>query len=319
MSLNLNGIIAAVPTPFNSEGEVAHDKLVSNLERWNQTGLLGYLILGSTGEFPHLTVDEKLAVIDTVRGAIPPEKLLLVGTGELSTRYTIEMTRKAADRGADGAVVITPFYYKKLLTEEQRATHYRRVADNAPIPILVYLIPQFSGVYLLPETIAALAEHPNIIGLKESSGDMAALNDIFRELKPENEFSVLVGAPTILQEALGVGAAGAVLAVACIAPHACVEIEHAWRMGDPQRATILQERLAALTRITSAPGVGHLKAAMDLVGLYGYLPRSPLSPPTAEEREQIENAIAASGFFTKSEDGLTWIEKTGIIDLEYAD
>src|SRR5262245_22165174 len=98
MSLNLNGIIAAVPTPFDHQVEVAHEKLVSNLERWNQTDLLGYLILGSTGEFPHLTVDEKLAIIDTVRGAIPPEKLLLVGTGELSTRSTIEMTRKAADR-----------------------------------------------------------------------------------------------------------------------------------------------------------------------------------------------------------------------------
>jgi len=318
MSLNLNGIIAAVPTPFDREGEVAHNKMVSNLERWNQTDLLGYLILGSTGEFPHLTVEEKLAVIETVRGAIPPEKLLLVGTGELSTRYTLEMTRKAADRGADAAVIVTPFYYKKILTEEQLATHYRRVADNAPIPILIYLIPQFAGVYLRPETIAALAEHPNIIGLKESSGDLPALNDLFRELKATN-FSVLVGAPTILYQALDAGAAGGVLAVACLAPRACVELERAWRYHDHQRANALQERLSALTRITSANGVGHLKAAMDLVGYYGYLPRSPLPTPSAAEVAEMEKAIAESGFFVKSEDGQTWIEKTEVMDLEFAD
>ncbi len=318
MSLNLNGIIAAIPTPFNHEGEVAHDKLRSNVEKWNQTELLGYLILGSTGEFPHLTPDEKLAVIETVRHAMSPEKLLLVGTGELSTRHTLEMTRKAADRGADAAVVVTPFYYKKILTEEQLSAHYRRVADQSPIPILIYLIPQFSGVYLRPEIIAALAEHPNIIGLKESSGDMDALNDLFRELSGQ-EFSVLVGAPSILTQALEAGATGAVLAVASIAPRVCVEIERAWRQGDHQRARRLQERLTALARITATSGVGHLKAAMDAVGLYGYLPRSPLPVPADEECEQIERALAASEFFERADYGMSWIEKTDLAELELAD
>ena len=188
MSLNLNGIIAALPTPFNHEGEVDHEKLKSNLEYWNRTDLLGYLILGSTGEFPHLTTDEKLGIIETARGAVAPEKLLLVGTGELSTRQTIEMSRRAHEMGADGAVVITPFYYKKILEDEHHEAHYRRIADNSPIPIVIYLIPQFAGVYLMPETIARLAEHSNIIGLKESSGDLSALKDLFRELKTA-EFS----------------------------------------------------------------------------------------------------------------------------------
>jgi 4-hydroxy-2-oxoglutarate aldolase len=321
MSLNLNGIIAALPTPFNREGEVDHDNLVNNLRQWNQTDLRGYLILGSTGEFPHLTVEEKLAVLRTVRSTISSEKLLIVGTGELSTRQTIEMTRKAADRGADAALVVTPFYYKKILTEEQLAAHYRRVAESAPIPILIYLIPQFSGVYLMPETIAALAAHPNIIGLKESSGDMDALKQVFNELSAHagaHDFNVLVGAPMILQQALDAGAVGGVLAVACIAPRTCVELERAWRNGDHQRAASLQERLSTLARITTANGIGHLKAAMDLVGLYGFLPRSPLPSPTDAEREEIENAIAASGFFTKSEDGLTWIEKSEVSALEFA-
>src|SRR4030095_4130434 len=183
MSLNLNGIIAALPTPFGHDGEVDHDKLKNNLEHWNQTDLKGYLILGSTGEFPHLTTDEKLAVIETVRGAMAPEKLLLVGTGELSTRQTFEMPRRAHEWGADGGVVVTPFYYKKVLDDEHHEAHYARIADNSPMPIMIYLIPQFSGVYLMQETVARLAEHPNIVGLKESSGDLTALKTLFRELK----------------------------------------------------------------------------------------------------------------------------------------
>ena len=135
MSLNLNGIIAALPTPFGHDGEVDHGKLKSNLEHCNQTELRGYLILGSTGEFPHLTTDEKLAVIETVRGAMSPEKLLLVGTGELSTRQTVEMTRRAHELGADGGVVVTPFYYKKVLDDEHHEAHYARIADNSPMPI----------------------------------------------------------------------------------------------------------------------------------------------------------------------------------------
>ena len=141
MSLNLNGIIAAVPTPFGYDGEVDREKLRGNIEKWNQTDLIGYLILGSTGEFTHLTADEKQVVIETVRGAMSYDKLLLVGTGELSTRQTIEMTRRAHDAGADGAVVITPFYYKKILFDEHHIAHYERIADSAPIPVLIYMIP----------------------------------------------------------------------------------------------------------------------------------------------------------------------------------
>ncbi len=311
MSLNLNGVIAAVPTPFGYDGEVAYEKLTDNLRYWNQTDLHGLLILGSTGEFPHLTMEEKLKVMETTRSAMPPEKLLLVGTSELSTRQTIEMTAQAASHGADAALVVTPFYYKKLLQEEQLAAHYQRVADASPIPILIYLIPQFAGMYLMPETIAALARHPNIIGLKESSGDLQSLNDLFRELGP-TEFNVMVGSPVIMQQALSAGATGAILAVAALAPRACLALERAYKWSDAARATQLQERLAALARIVAVPGVGHLKAALDLVGLYGFLPRSPLPVPTDEEREEIRKALADSGFFTLSEDGQVWVEKTEI-------
>ncbi len=317
MSLNLNGIIAALPTPFGYDGEVDHEKLKSNLEHWNQTDLTGYLILGSTGEFPHLTMDEKLAVIETVRGAMSYEKLLLVGTGELSTRQTIEMTRRAHELGADGAVVITPFYYKKVLQDEHHEAHYQRIADNAPIPVMIYLIPQFAGVYLMQETVARLAEHPNIIGLKESSGDLAALKELFRELRA-GDFDVLVGSPAILTEGLEAGCAGAVLAVGALAPKTACAIDHAYRHGNYERASELQKKLAALARVTAASGIGHLKAAMDVVGLYGFLPRSPMPIPTDEERAEIEKAIEESGLFEQSEDG-RWKEIEQTVAPEYAD
>jgi 4-hydroxy-2-oxoglutarate aldolase len=318
MALNLNGVIAALPTPFGYDGEVDHEQLKNNLAHWNRSDVIGYLPLGSTGEFPHLTAEEKIAVLETVRGAMPADKLLLAGTGELSTRHTIEMTRRAADLGADAAVIITPFYYKKILEDEHRAEHYRRIADKAPIPILIYLIPQFAGVYLMPETIAALAEHENIIGLKESSGDLSALRDLFRELNTQ-EFNVLVGAPMILTEALGEGAAGSILAISCVAPNACVEVDRAWRRGDHEYASRLQQRLANLTRRVTSGGVGHIKAALDLTGLYGFLPRSPLPAPTQAEREEIQKAIEESGFFEKAVDGDTWVERAEFSELAYAD
>ena len=294
MSLNLSGIVAALPTPFNQSGEIAHEQLVNNMHEWNKTDLLGYLILGSTGEFPHLDKDEKLALIDTVKANLPYDKTLLVGTSELSTRHTIEMTKIAADRGADAAVVVTPFYYKKILFDEHLAAHYRRIADASPIPVLIYLIPQFSGVYMMPETISELADHPNIIGLKESSGDLESLRQLFTELG-EKEFSVMLGAPPLLTEGLTLGATGGIFAVASLAPRACCEALRAFKWGELERAENIKSRIATLAKAVAAPGVGWLKAAQDMCGMYGFLPRSPLPAPDESERQAIEQAILESG------------------------
>lgn len=317
MSLNLNGIIAALPTPFGYDGEIDREQLRRNVEKWNQTDLHGYLILGSTGEFTHLTADEKQVVVETVRGAMSYDKLLLVGTGELSTRQTVEMTKRAHDHGADGAVIVTPFYYKKILFDEHHIAHYERIADSSPIPTMIYMIPQFAGVSLMPETIAHLAEHPNIIGLKESSGDLAAMKDLFRDLKT-TDFNVLVGSPAILHEALEVGCSGAVLAAGCLAPNTACAVRQAWQEGRYEDAKELQGKLAKLARATAANGVGHLKAAMDLTGYYGFLSRSPLPNPTDEERKEIADAVAESDLFEKNEEGI-WIEKSNLFVNEYAD
>ncbi len=316
MSLNLSGIVAALPTPFNQSGEIAHEQLVNNLQEWNKTDLLGYLILGSTGEFPHLDKDEKLALIDTVKANLPYDKTLLVGTSELSTRHTIEMTKIAADRGADAAVVVTPFYYKKILFDENLAAHYRRVADASPIPVLIYLIPQFSGVYMMPETISELADHPNIIGLKESSGDLESLRQLFTELG-EKEFSVMLGAPPLLTEGLTLGATGGIFAVASLAPRACCEALRAFKWGELERAENIKSRIATLAKAVAAPGVGWLKAAQDMCGMYGFLPRSPLPAPDESERQAIEQAIIESGFFARVLDHLPFQERDDLREVEF--
>lgn len=316
MSLNLSGIVAALPTPFDQSGEIAHEKLVENLRQWNQTDLIGYLMLGSTGEFPHLEKEEKLALIDTVKANLPYDKLLLVGTGELSTRHTVEMTKIAADRGADGAVVVTPFYYKKILHDEELVAHYRRVADNSPIPVLIYLIPQFSGVYLMPETIAELADHPNIIGLKESSGDLESLRHLFNELG-QKEFSVMLGAPPLLTEGLSLGATGGIFAVAALAPRACCEAVRSYKWGDQERAERIKERIAGLAKAVAAPGVGWLKAAMDMCGMYGFLPRSPLPAPDDAARVVIEQAILESGFFARADENQPFQERDDLREIDF--
>jgi len=249
---------------------------------------------------------------DQSERGVPPNWMSYISVEDVE-----ESTRRAQELGADGAVVITPFYYKKILEDEHHEAHYRRIADAAPIPVMIYMIPQFSGVYLMQETIARLAEHPNIIGLKESSGDVAALRDLFRELTTQ-EFQVMLGGPAIFTQGLELGAAGAIFAVAALAPRACLAVEYAHRHSNFERAEDLQQRLTKLARATTANGVGHLKAAMDVVGYYGFMPRSPMPAPTETERAEIESAIAESGFFEKQADG-QWTEKEDLIAPEYAD
>jgi 4-hydroxy-2-oxoglutarate aldolase len=212
--------------------------------------------------------------------------------------------------------VVTPFYYKKILHDEELAAHYRRVADNSPIPVLIYLIPQFSGVYLLPETISELADHPNIIGLKESSGDLESLRQFFKELG-EKEFSVMLGAPPLLTEGLSLGATGGIFAVAALAPRACCEAVRSYKWGDQERAERIKQRIAALAKAVAVPGVGWLKAAMDMCGMYGFLPRSPLPPPDEAARAGIEQAIEESGFFTRVLDHLPFQEREDLREVEF--
>ncbi|GAB6062752.1 dihydrodipicolinate synthase family protein [Deferrisoma palaeochoriense] len=287
----LEGILPPVITPFRGD-EVDLEAFRANLARWNETGLAGYLVLGSNGESVYLDEPERDAVLAAAREAIPSDRIFMAGTGRESTRDTVRATRRAAELGADCALVVTPHYFKGQMTQERLEAHFRRVADESPIPVLLYSVPQFTGVALEPGTVARLAEHPNIVGMKDSSGNIGPFTEICG-LVPEG-FAVFVGNAGVTYPALCVGAAGAILAVANCAPEACVALYEAFRAGDHARALDLQRRLQRLARlVTVAHGIGGLKLACSMRGYKGGGVRPPLTMPTVDAAHEIARELEA--------------------------
>lgn len=301
MKRSIWGLLPPIPTPFDGREQVAYDRLRSNIERWNQYGYSGYVVLGSNGEFVHLTESERWKVIETAREAIPGDMLLIAGASYNATREAIEFARRAASLRADALLVGTPHYYRDRITPAVLLEHYRKIADASPIPILLYSVPQFTGIAIAPETVARLAEHPNIVGIKDSGGNLATLAEIIR-LVP-SDFSVLTGSAALLQAAMALGAKGAVLAVGCIAAKPCLEIMRLARDGDVARAADLQLRLLPVARaVTTQFGISGLKAALDLIGFYGGPPRAPLPVPDDKMRAEIRTILCASGLFPELEE-----------------
>src|SRR3970282_2163438 len=212
----LHGIYPPLTTPFAPDGTLALDRLAENIQKYNQSKLAGYVVVGSTGESVYLREAEKLQVFEAARAAAAPGKILIAGTGCESTAETLELTRRAAGLGYGAALVRTHAYFKSQMTEAALERHYRAVADASPIPVLVYSVPQFTGLGVSAALVVRLAAHPNIAGLKESSGDVRLIGEIARQAPPE--FTVLVGSASAFYPALSEGARGAVLAVACAVP-----------------------------------------------------------------------------------------------------
>ncbi len=289
----LAGVFPPVPTPFDRSGLVAPDKLAYNLTRLAETGLRGFIILGSNGEYVYLDEDEKLALIQAARAAIPAGKLFVAGTGAESTRAALRLTLAAAQAGADAAIVITPAYYKPAMTAEALIRHFTTLADAAPIPIILYNMPAYTGVDLAAETVMALAAHPNIIGLKESSANVVKIGEIASGVLARSlDFAVLAGSASFLQAAVSVGAAGGILASANVAPSLCLEIYEAARSGSNQ-AMSLQHRILPLNAaVTTRFGVAGLKYAMERQNLYGGPVRPPLLPLETTAQNQIEQILA---------------------------
>jgi 4-hydroxy-2-oxoglutarate aldolase len=296
LSESLRGILLPFVSPFDEEAEVHVRAVGTNIEKWNETGISGYVALGSTGERVHLTERECLLVIEEARAHVPARLSLVVGAGQPSTRLTIDEVKRWASAGADGVLVITPGYYRAEMTQSALKGYYQKVADASPVPVLLYNIPQLSGITLAPETVAELAEHENIIGIKDSSGDIVALGEMLR-LVPEG-FSVLTGHGAALLPALAAGACGAILAVGCFAPRACVEVYRAFQAGDYESARALQRKLAFLVRaVMGRNGIGGIKAAMTVLGYEGGRARAPLSMPDESARLEIAKILKTSEAF----------------------
>jgi 4-hydroxy-2-oxoglutarate aldolase len=289
--MQLSGIYPPITTPFNSDGEIYEAKLRHNIEKLNKTGLSGYVVCGSTGESVHLTTDEKIRLWEIVADCAAPEKLLMAGTGVESVRETVDLTNRAAEIGYKAAMVRTPHYYKNLVSgTDAQVLYFRAVADRSKIPLMIYNWPQATGVDIPAEAVNRLSEHPNIIAIKESSGNLEKVMKMIREVK--EGFQVLVGSAPTLWPSFMVGAVGAVLAFANAAPYATVTIWEAYRSRDYEAARDWQSRIAqAAVLVTSKYGVPGLKHAMDLNGYYGGPPRLPLVPASPAARAEIEESF----------------------------
>lgn len=284
-------------TPFNARGDIDERRFCENVRRYVGIGLSGVVVAGSTGEAPYLTERERLRLTELAREIVCPPEILIVGTGLESTRETVRLSREAVARGADVVLVITPNYFKSRMNSTLLSAHFRTVADALRRPIIIYNIPQFTGIRMEPSALAGLSRHPNIAGLKESSGDLEYDRAILQAIrqKGRKNFRLLCGAALIQLEALRAGAVGGVLGQATFAPELCVGLYEAYVQGRVSEAEDLQKRLIPLANnISSQFGVAGVKAALDLCGYHGGTLRPPLQMLTKPDRRIVTGAIAAA-------------------------
>lgn len=292
--LRLEGVYPPIPTPFDAQGELAIPELRRNLAWWTRTGLAGFVVLGSNGEYVALDEQEKLEAIRVTRDAVGTNQVVIAGTGAESTRETIRLSRAAANLGVDAVLVVTPHYYRARMDAASLLAHYRAVADATPAPVLLYNVPANTGIDMPADLVLQLAEHQNIAGIKDSSGNMPAMAEVLRG-RPAG-FAVFAGSAGFMLPALCLGAVGAIVAQANIAPCETVEIFTAFQQGNLARARELQLRLVSVnTAITARWGVPALKSALDRLGRYGGPPRLPLLPLPAAEGERLAASLASAG------------------------
>jgi 4-hydroxy-2-oxoglutarate aldolase len=290
--IELRGVFAPLTTPFAADGALTLDRLAANLAIYNRTALAGYVLTGSTGEAVMLTREEAERVWAKAREAAASAKLLIAGTGVDSTAETIARTRRAAELGYAAALVKTPYYYKSQMTPAALEAHYLRVADASPIPVLIYSVPIFTGVTVEADLAARLSRHPNIAGIKDSSGSPERAGQIVRQTPPE--FQTVVGSAQHFAASLAAGARGGVLGLADVLPELCIELYQAHARHDSARVAELQRAISDPAKLIVAKhGPAGVKYAMDKRGYYGGPPRPGLLPVSGEAAAEIEAVLAA--------------------------
>jgi 4-hydroxy-2-oxoglutarate aldolase len=286
MAEPLSGIFAPVATVFDASGELDLEAFAENVAAYGATGLAGLVVLGSNGEFALLSGDEKVALVAAARRHLPPSKRIIAGTGCESLRETVDLTARCADAGADAALVVTPHYYKKDMNDAALEGFYNRLADASPIPVMLYNMPGNTGVNLSVPLTLNLAAHPNIVGIKDSGGNIVQIAEVLAGA-PQG-FSVFAGSGSFLLATLVLGGVGGTLAVANVVPDHCVRIQKCYEQGDLDTARRMQLALLPLNAaVTGRFGIGGMKAAMDLAGYKGGKPRPPILPASAAVRDEI--------------------------------
>ena len=287
----VTGVLAPVPTPFDEQDRVDLVRLRAAFARWVASPLSGFVVLGSTGEAALMDEDESDQAVGAARELVPPGRAFIVGTGRESTQATIRATRRAAALGADAVLVRTPGFFKAQMTTEVFVRHYRAVGDASPVPVLLYNFTAVTGVNLSPAAASQLALHPNIVGMKESGGDVAQIADLVAQ-SPAS-FAVLAGSSNTFYAALCVGAAGGILALANLVPEPCVRLFELTREGRHDEARALQQQIVPLGRLLGqVHGVAGLKAAMKLAGCDVGVPRPPLAPVPEAGLAALREALA---------------------------
>ena len=290
--VNLEGTFLPVTTPFDSvTGDVDYAAFGANLRRWFGSPIRGILIGGSTGESVFLDEGERSKLIEEARVVIPNEALVIAGTGSEATRHTIQLTRQAATVGADAVLVSPPAYFKGAMTQETLTRHYRAVADASPVPVLIYQVPlRLSTIEFSTDLVATLSDHPNIIGIKDSRGEIDLLIELVQQTV--DGFQVLTGNGSVLYPALGIGAVGGIVAVGLMAADQAANISVAFQAGRLEEAERLQEQIAPVNQsIVGGMGVPGIKAALDLLGFSGGFPRPPLAPVSELGIEEIKGIL----------------------------
>ncbi len=287
MSLRFNGVFGPVVSTFKRDsGDIDCAAFSANVTAHMDAGLLGVVVCGSTGEAALLTEDERFELLEAARRAVPTDRVLLMGTGAESTRLTIRRCHEAQTIGADAVLVVAPHYYSNAMSVDALRAHYRAVADASPLPVLLYNIPKYMHFKLAPELVAELAQHQNIVGIKDSSGDLDLIKSYIAS--QSDSFTVLTGNGGQLHPAMMAGARGGILAVSLFAAERSVAIFNAHTKGDHATAERLQNELKpAATTIVGELGVPGVKAAMDLAGLHGGPVRGPLLDLDAAGRARV--------------------------------
>lgn len=288
----LTGIFLPVTTPFQAQTfDLNAEAFTANLRKWAEHPIAGVVVGGSTGEAPLLELQELARLVDLGRSALPEEVLLVAGTGMEATRSTVSACRIVAERGAEAVLVRPPSYFRAQMTPEALREHFLEVAEGSPVPVILYHVPKFVPVDLVPDLVGRLVEHPNIVGIKDSSGDLKNLGALTEACA--DRAAVLVGSGSHLYAGLELGVTGGILAVALIAPGESCAVMEAWRAGRAAEAGRAQEVLGPLNRaVVGGAGVPGIKHALDLLGYEGGVPRPPLRSPTPEVCERVRAALA---------------------------
>jgi len=288
---DLKGIVPPMVTPFDESGEVIYPDFESNIGKYLEAGVEGYLVLGSNAESVYLEHDEKLKLIETARKCIPESMMLLAGTGLESTRATIQLSREAADRGVDGVLIKNPFYYKSRMTSEVYLAHYTAVADASPVPVVLYNVPMFTGISMEASVMIALSKHPNIRGVKESAGNVGLISEMAWATS-HDDFSIVAGAAPTLFPNMMAGASGGIVALACAAPAVMIRLYRAFEEGDYLLAGAMQRIVApSAVAVTARYGIPGLKAAMKCEGFRPGLPRRPLLSMGTPDLRDLEQTL----------------------------